>query len=619
MKTPYRYLLLMLLLLGLQLPVEAQGGRWVSLDGGGEERSLSRSTKKKRKVRQKLSTGKEKEQQVSVVPPRTDFSRLNVKGRPVERNYRQREYKAYYSLDDMRRLYKISHYSSFENPTGILFRKGEEARFHVSANAPANRLFLVLKDWGEQGRTSRIPLRAGSNQITIPQDGLAYIDYRDANPDTAPAVSIGISGGTINGVFTQHDNALTWKHILEKAQGAGLDMVGERVQLLFRVESLRKHCPAKGPELLRLYDDIVREEQTIMAWDRDGVHPGNHVMGHFSWHGYMFAGGLGAGFHYDTSGTTNNPDNMRNSGAWGVAHEFGHINQVRPGLLWAGTGEVTNNIYSAWVNYCLNPNNLRLEHENCPTLDGKHLRGGRFDCYVNAAIVRRELWQFQSGPDSGVDKVPNDHPGDHFVSVCPFWQLMLYMRVVLGNEDFYPHIYSEVRKADDSKLTHGEMRVRFFKLACDAAQLNLSRFFTEIGFLAYMNRWVKDYGSVHMTITKEMCMEAMAHAARYPEPETDVIYYINGNNAHIFKEKAKVVKGPRFQPDAATGKFTIPAESWKNAVAFEVYGGEDELLRVCLLGLGHQDNLSTEIICPPGAKCVKAVQWDGKRYVVGQF
>lgn len=114
-------------------------------------------------------------------------------------------------------------------------------------------------------------------------------------------------------------------------------------------------------------------------------------------------------------------------------------------------------------------------------------------------------------------------------------------------------------------------------------------------------------------------MEAMAHAAQYPEPETDVIYYINGNNVHIFKEKAKVVKGPRFRPDSATGKFTIPADSWKNAVAFEVYGGEDELLRVCLLGLGHQDNLSTEIICPPGAKCVKAVQWDGKRYVVGQF
>lgn len=228
----------------------------------------------------------------------------------------------------------------------------------------------------------------------------------------------------------------------------------------------------------------------------------------------------------------------------------------------------------------------------------------------------RELWQFQNGPDSGVQNVPNDHPGDHFVSVCPFWQLMLYMRVVLGNENFYPHIFSEVRKADDSRLTEGEMRVRFFTLACDAAKMNLSRFFTEIGFLAYMNRWVKDYGSRHMTITHEMCAKALAHAAQYPKPETEVLYYINGNNVHLYKEKAKVTKSARMRPDSIPGVLTMPSGSWSNAVAFEVYGEKEQLLRVCLPGLGHSDNVTTDIICPAGTKCIKAVQWDGKRYVV---
>lgn len=67
-----------------------------------------------------------------------------------------------------------------------------------------------------------------------------------------------------------------------------------------------------------------------------------------------------------------NPDKIPGS-AWGIAHEFGHVNQVRPAMKWVSTGEVTNNIYSAYVNYMLNPTSMRLEHERINGGDGNRL------------------------------------------------------------------------------------------------------------------------------------------------------------------------------------------------------------------------------------------------------
>lgn len=85
-----------------------------------------------------------------------------------------------------------------------------------------------------------------------------------------------------------------------------------------------------------------------------------------------------------------NPDKIPGS-AWGIAHEFGHVNQVRPAMKWVSTGEVTNNIYSAYVNYMLNPSSMRLEHERINGGDGNMI-GGRFNAYLNNGILKGENW-----------------------------------------------------------------------------------------------------------------------------------------------------------------------------------------------------------------------------------
>lgn len=549
----------------------------------------------------------------AAVPPRTDYSTINSGS--AEQQYRHRTIRAYLPIAEINSRYKISNYSSFENPTGIFFSAGERVTITLSG-ATDQPISLIVNDFEQSNTRDEYPLSPGVNTLTIRHKGLGYLNYRSTDPDHAPAVHVDIEGGQINGVFTRHDSADTWKRLLANAKCNILDLLGERCQLTYDVEGLRKGCPERGPELLQIYDRIIALEQAdILGWDLEGIHPGNHIHGRVQWRGFMHADHLGAAFHFSTIPGITRIESLTR-GAWGVAHEFGHVNQTRRGMKWVGTVEVTNNLCSAWVNYKLCPSSMRLEHERIQNADNESMIGGRFDCYINHAIVQRRLWQFHGGPDDGNTTPPTRTTGDHFVSVCPLWQLQLYCAVARGNAAFYPSIFSSVRHTDEDKLSEGDLRVLFFTRACDAAKLDLSEFFVKIGILAPIDRMVHDYFNAHMTITRKMCTDAIRYASRYPKPDSSVIYYITANSVSIFADKLNVrPPAEGFSPSIVNGKLEIPADCWENAVAFEAYAG-DKLLRISLRGLNHADGKSTTVICPPGTTAVKAVQWDGARFPV---
>lgn len=552
------------------------------------------------------------------IPQYTDYSRLNLGPKRLERTYRLREFRAYKPVDELSKQLKIGRYSSFENPTGIAFEAGENICIRMEGN-PRTPVEFVVRDFRHPGNESRFQLRAGVNNFTVDHFGHGYVNYRDSAPDTAPPIKMQIKGGYINGVFTHHDDARVWKYMMKHARSEMFDILGERTQWVLDTKALRERCPEKGPELITLYDKQMKLEQQLLGWEWEGIHPGNHIMGRANWNTktYMHADGIGASFVIGATGGLVDVDEVRRSGAWGTSHEFGHVNQTRPGMMWTGTCETTVNIFSQLVNYVFNPDEVRLEHENCPSLEGPWVRGGRFDCFVNSAIVNRELWQFQRGPDDG-----NRHPGaicgDCFVILCPMWQMYLYNTVALGNKLFYPHIFKNVRDTDESQWTVGQTRMKYLDRCCDAARLDFSDYFLETGMLAVMNRYVNDYGSHWVTITEDMCSHALQHAHQYPKPDSPVVFYINVNNVGIYRDKLDIKPSPDFKPQITEqpGKrFTVPGNQWENAVAFEVYNG-DKLIRVCLRGLNQKDNQSTDVILPPGATTVMAVQWDGKRYII---
>ena len=552
-------------------------------------------------------------------PRYTDFSKLNSSPDKQETNYRNREFRAYLPVGEMARRLKIASYSSFENPTGIAYEKGESIGVRLEGT-PRTKVDLILRDFRHPGAESRYELREGDNTFTAEHFGHAYINYRDDDPATAPAIKLQIKGGRINGVFTNHDNAKVWKDMLANAGSDFLDIMGDRCQWVFDLKALRERCPEKGPELVALYDREIMIEQQLLGWEWEGIHPGNHIMGRSMWDTarYMHADGLGGAYVITATPGLVDVDEARRSGAWGTAHEFGHVNQTRPGMMWAGTQETTVNLFSMCVNYDFNPDEVRLEHEVCPSLEGMHVRGARFDWFVNSALVNKELWQFQKGPDDG-SREPGERCGDCFVILCPMWQMYLYNTVARGNELFYPRIFKNVRDTDESQWSTGKIRMAYLDRCCDAAELDFSDFFLQTGMLAVMNRYVNDYSSRWVTITEDMCRRALEHAAQYPKPDSPVIFYITTNSVGIYKDKLPIQPSPQFKPqlvEKPVPHFTVPADQWKNAVAFEVYNEDKELIRICLRGLNQKDNASTDVILPEGATTVMAVSWDGKRYTM---
>ena len=570
----------------------------------------------------------------------TDYSSLNQGD--SEKNYREREFRAYKPVEEQAQKLKTGISSYMENPTGIAFAAGEKVRITVSGGS-GQELRLIVHDFDaadekwfditrptlygvQKTRINPLPthteyeLQEGENELIICNRGLGYLHYRSADPQQAPAVRVKIEGGKVNGVLTTADDADTSRRVLNAATYPAIDLLGERVQLIFPLEGVRQGCAESGTgDLIRVYDHILALiEDDLLGWGRYREHTGGHVLIRVIADGSLCAGEMGAFFpKWAFPGVANAQEVKKSS--WGPAHELGHQLQTRPGMMWIGTVEVTNNIAAMYVNYKFAPQHLRLETSRARNARGELMRGGIFDCFVNNAITHRRLWQFQGGPlPEGLPKPWEDTARDVFVDVAPLWQLLLYNHEVRGQKDFYPQIYKDVRRTEEDALTQGELRVLFCKRACDAAGLDLSDFFVKTGILAPIDRIVSDYEEAHMTITRDMCRETIAHAQRYPKPESSVIYYLTGKSLPIFRGKLAVQQpAPGYTPPPIENeRMEIPADAWQNAVAFEAYRG-DKLLHISLLGLNREDGMSgTTVICPEGTDCVKAVQWDGTRYNV---
>lgn len=514
----------------------------------------------------------------------------------------------YETLSSLAKRLKTSEYSKFENPTGIYYTT-EQPAVIVLGDPKEHKIELVIHEFGEAGGHSSYPLKKGVNVIQPKNSGLAYISYFSDDYKKAPKVPVSVLNGEENGVFRAgvSKNA-DWDAMLDKAPSQMIDIVGKRVHLVYPVEQLKKFASGKGEELIAVYDKIIANQQEVMGLPKYKRVPKNHMFGRGIWRGFMHADGMGAAFHVNTMGEVGNPDRIPNS-SWGIAHEFGHVNQVRPGMKWVSTTEVTNNIYSSTINYVLNPTSMRLEHERINAGDGNVI-GGRFNSYLNNGVINGESWLCQKGPDK---MQGYEQGGDHFVKLCPLWQLQLYFKFAgLGNKDIYPDIFEIVRKTDDSKLSNGQMQLNFMKNACDVTRQNLTGFFEKAGMLKPIDLELDDYSRGQLTITKEDCEQLKAYAKKYPHPVSPVIYYISSNSVPIFKSKAPV-HGTLNQGVTGEGnERTISHEQWKNAIAYEVYS-DGKLIKAAICGTNSPDNSSTTVPFPEGADTIKAVSWDGKR------
>lgn len=534
---------------------------------------------------------------------------------------RFKSYEAYLSPFTLAKQLKTSPYSQFENPTGIYFEKGDEAVLWVG-DTNGFKIELRVTNWGDENFTDKkYPLKEGYNRLTIEEKGNSYISYFSEAGETNHKIDVHILGGRVNGVFdVEKDDNNRWDSLLANAASPVLDILGKKVQLAYPVESLVRESPGQGFELIQLYDSIITFQHQIMGLVKYNREPKNHIFGRVIWKGFMHADGIGAAFHDNTMKEVANVEKLRKS-SWGVAHEFGHVNQVRPGMKWTGTTEVTNNIYSVWTQYLFNPDAPKLEREKLRDYDGPKI-GGRITAYMESAFVHNQPWLTQAGNDRWDRERPRDWGGDHFVKLVPLWQLQLYFAVAgennsWGNPDFYGDIFIRAIDAPASEKEEqaSHYQLEFIKNACDAAQLDLTDFFEMSRMLYPIDLWVDDYTCSQMTITEADISNVKQYASKYKKPETPVLHYITANSVDIYRNKSTLSgnSGNGFVKEE--DKIVVDNELWENAVAFETYADE-KLVKVAFVGAGSDDLKTTVVHFPEGATSVKAVGWDGERIEV---
>lgn len=541
-----------------------------------------------------------------------------------EDNYpmeRVQVYQPYFTLSSLSERLKVATYNLFENPTGIYFTAGERVVIFVQeTTAPIS---LKIVDWSEEGEEAGkdilYSLTSGTNVITPSNNGLGYISYYTEDYETAPEVKIHIASGIVNGYFDlergDQDSKYTTLLNNEKSKACpNLDIRGKYVQLCYDKKSLLSGNANRAVEMIQEYDNLIKMEQDIMGIDKYRLRTNNRMFARRSYSGLPNANGYGVSF----PSVNVKPENIRNN-SWEIAHEFGHVNQVRPGMKWTGLDEVSNNIYSAAVQYHYTPDNLRLEGEKIGDGEGgPAVVGNRFNCYLNNGIVKGQCWLFQLGQERDPDNATESRDGgDLFVRLVPLWQLYLYNEIAgLGVEDFYPKIMNIVRNTDETGLSASELQLNFMRNTCQVMNANMTKFFKTCGMLKEVDRNISGYGgSERLTITSEDIAAFEQEMEDLPEPESPVIYYISGYTVNSFKNKIDVVGTTGEGVSGSGTSRLVEASKWKNVVMFETYAG-DELLKLTLPYTNFADKTATTVYYPDGSTRIEAVGWDGKRTLV---
>lgn len=528
--------------------------------------------------------------------------------------FRVQCYEPYPTLEETARQLKISGYNPFENPTGIYFTAGEQVA--VMMDDPRGEEISLRVYCFEKGEDHTYPLTGGLNLLTMEGNGLGYVAYYTSGWEKAAPVKIQVIGGQVNGYFDKsRDGQADWKRLLNNTVCNILDIKGDYVNLAYRVSSLRKWCPDKGLELIAFYDRIVDIEHEMMGLKKYNLRPKNHMFAR-EVDGGLFADGWGAGFAWDCMGELANPDKIHN-GIWALAHEFGHVNQIRPGLKWVSTTEVTNNVYSVWVRYLLTPEYLNLEHERCNDGDDNHVIGGRFNAYLNYGVVRGEQWLCQRGQDRMKEY---ENGGDHFVKLCPLWQLQLYYAVAgagnyWGNPGWFGDVAQIVRTTDEAGMSHGQLQLNFMRNVADVVKEDLSDFFVKAGMLKPIDKDLDDYSRAQLTITREQCDDLVKYMSRYPKPASPVMNYLTGNSVRAYQKRLPVIGVYARGVEVGEEKCVIDHRVWQNVTVFETYQG-DRLAYVAMVGTDSPDQSSTLVRYPEGSTRIEAVAWDGGRTLV---
>lgn len=565
------------------------------------------------------------------------------------KKYRVQTFTAYKTIESINTQYKIGNYNRYENPTGIAFQPNTTAIVFAKDITSENKVYLRIRDFATEGSSPEkiYELKNGLNVLAITTAGLGYISYYTDDVNAAP-VTVNITAGMVNGIYKKGTTSAEWAEMLTNDVYPKIDIEGYYVKLVTNKSAVSNYHFTTAQPLIDKYDAIVKSEREMMGLFKFNKNLKNRQFVYMESTGGWFAGGLGV--HLDLSWGASNSTSASGLDIWGVAHELGHINQVRPGLDWVGTTEITNNLYSSWAYYNMySPTGsnrfTRLEGEIGDKTAFPKVEGNRF----GEIII-----QTQINGKSIMDQFRTDYvnPADaNFRSLIPFWQLELYYQMAgaskgvsplafdsdMSDEDTpvvtptvpgvdYAHWFAtvaeKVRNTDETQITQGQLLMNFVKNTCDAVQEDLTDFFTSTGFLKPINAIIKDYTNAQMTITQSMIDDVKSYilAKGYAKPVSPVINYLSANSVNAFRNMLPVSGttgvGAQITTNAQGQFLLVDNSKWNNAVAFETYDASNQLISVSIVGTGDTTLANTYVDYPVNALNVYAVGYNGQKILV---
>ena len=535
-----------------------------------------------------------------------------------EKEFRIREYCPYSSADEWADKLMTRKYGDLDNPTGIYVNEGDEVvvlvgNTHGQSISIQNIGEETSKGYAQTSVNGDIyPLKEGVNKLTAKQTGMLFAMYNTniQNPDAQPIkIHIPLGGGKVCGFFSlkEHQTNEKYKELIDKADYKYFCVIGNAIILYFHHKQLKAAVPYDILSSIDLWDNMIQWQQELMGIE--DVHPkqmNNHIFAISPEGGYMWASEGRIGFVYTVLGDILRKSYlMASRNSWGPAHEIGHCNQTRPGVLWGGNTEVTNNIMSEYIQTTIFGQPSRIQVEDM----GITYRN-RYSKAWSGIIAT-------GSPHADFQNLGKNNANDVFCKLVPFWQLELYFGKVLGRTPlqqadkggFYPEVYEYARNKDYTGMTHGEIQLDFVYACSKISGMNLLDFFTKWGFLTPVDKELDDYGKKQLTVTQDMIDALKQKVNALGGTRLDVaLEYISDNTYELYKTKPAIIKGENATHAPKTFTVgsgdnavtyngeTITIKNWTNVVTYEV---KDETGKFILICSGENAPSSTDTFTIP--------------------
>lgn len=482
-----------------------------------------------------------------------------LKAGRYDTEFRVADYRPYQHPSIKAATNKTAKYSLRDNVTGMYAEEGDELFIYLNNVYEGADISIIIQDVANgygSGSSAPIALKEGLNRIIAPNSGLIYLmnhveddipllldnaDDATKRLVQAKTVKAHFIFGKVNGYFDlrKHATQEKWVEILNKAPWRDIDVLGDYMHLTWNVENFKGNNVSSNQgvttDILKSIDNLDRMvwlEQEFSGMVKYNKIPANRVHLCIDYvtdspnaSDYRTVYGDGTGAAEIFCNPAKFPERL-----WGPAHEVGHVNQIRPGLKWAGMTEVTNNLLVLYVQTSFGAvcklQNVGDGSVGNPTIeDGSKLYpASEFDKNkLNLYDVSKKLIIEGKRAHS----LPNISSIIRETQLVPFWQLKLFFVDALGQKDFY-HDLCEYYRTHSSPSNEGKNagldQLDFVRQVCRISGYNMLDFFEKWGFLKPVNTTLNDYSNKIFIITENQvkALKEEIEAAGYKTLAPDV-------------------------------------------------------------------------------------------------